>query len=202
MGVSLLKRMAAILLGLAGAGCSPLTFSEGPVGPEADPGCGELRIRAPRRGRADGQARGYVYQVVGLDRKVLASVDSRGGPWSFENLDPGRYGLQISGKEIHPLSVDVKINPGVRTTVSFHASRARAAKAPEDLALVTGKAVLYVVLAVGYGIGYVCWEMIFGEDDDDDDDDGYQAPSSTKNKPSTSKSEPSRPRVRSLLKDP
>lgn len=201
MGVSLLRRLAAVLLGLAGAGCSPLTFSEGPVGPEADPARGEFRIRAPRRGRADGQARGYVYQVVGPDLKVLASVDSRGGPWSFENLDPGRYGLQISGKEIHPLAVDVKIKPGIRTTVSFHASRARAAKAPEDLAIVTGKAVLYVVLAVGYGVGYLCWEAIFGDDDEDEDDD-HVAPSPAKREPSTPDPEPSRPRVRSLLKDP
>lgn len=197
-------RRAAVLLWLVATGCSALTFTEEGVDPGADPARGEFRVRAPRRGRAQGQARGFVYQVVGPDQKLLAAVESRGGPWSFENLPPGRYGLQISGEGIRALAVDVKIKPGVRTTVSFHAGRARTAKAPEDLAVVTGKGLFYVVLGIVYIPYLLCVDIL----DDDEEDDALDLridasnSASRKKDPEERPEDKSRPRVRSLLQEP
>ena len=183
------------------AGCSPLTFREESLGPDADPNRGEIRVEAPRRGRAKGQARDCVILLVGPDLKPLATVDSRGGPWAFENLEPGRYGLQISGRDIRTIGVDIHVEKGRRTTATFHAWRAAASSAPEDFALVTGKTLLYVVGGVFYVILRAADEALFGDDDEEEEDSVFPQAQGADSKSRPGSDSP-RPRVRSLLKDP
>jgi hypothetical protein len=210
MGVSVLmgKLLPALAAALAAGGCSSLVFHEGAIGPDTDPSQGEVRLRAPRRGSSD-QSRGYGFMLTAPGGELVARVPSGGGPWAFEDLPPGRYDLRITGKRIRPFSVDLKVKAGERTSVTFYPWRERASSAAEDLAIVTGKALLYVVL----GIVYVPWlaieESLFDDDDEEEDDDHFEFHASNdatrkKDKPRDEKKSGGshRPRVKSLLKDP
>jgi len=204
-------RIALVLAAVASAtGCSSLVLSESEAGPETDPSRGEVRLKAPRRGSSD-QARGYAFLLRAPDGSLVAETPSGGGPWAFEDLPPGKYEVRISGRKIRSFSVDVKVKPGRRSTLTFYAWRERASGAAEDVAIVTGKTLFYTVLGVIY-IPWLCvQETLLDIDDDDDEDDPVRVYAGARNDNTRRKDKPEepekhegtpRPRVRSLLKDP
>ena len=206
MGVPLLKTALALAVAFSASGCSSLALSEGPVDPDADPTKGEIRVRVPRKG-SDDQARGYTILLTAPDGSLVAHVASGGGPWSFEDLPPGLYDVRFAGKRIRPFSFDVRVKEGRRTTATFHAWRARASGAAEDLASVTGKTLLYTVVGVIY-VPLLVFDAAMSDDDDQDVQVEIRASNDrTRRRDKPPEPEPKdegspRPRVRSLLRDP
>ncbi|HEX7898406.1 MAG TPA: hypothetical protein VF950_11645 [Planctomycetota bacterium] len=201
-----MKTGLALAIAFSAAGCSSLALSEGPVDPGADLSKGEIQIRVPRKG-SDDQARGYTILLTAPDGSLVAHVASGGGPWAFEDLRPGVYDVRFAGSKIRPFSFDVRVKEGRRTTATFHAWRARASGAAEDLAAVTGKTILYTVV----GVIYIPW-LVFDAAMSDDEDQDVQVEIQASNDKSRRRDKPPdpeprnestpRPRVRSLLKEP
>jgi hypothetical protein len=95
-------------------------------------------------------------------------------PIRAEGLKPGTYDLSMGGRGMETRSTQVEVRAGQATVVRLLVRNARRVTRANDIALTTGKVVLYTVGFAVYAVVYVALECISG--DDDDEDDAYTCP--------------------------
>jgi len=209
--MQVLTRSAGAWAALALVGCSAIRIDEGPAEATSLPDHGEILLSAVGGRNFRRQVPGYTFTVAGPPG-LVATVASEEGPWSLEDLPPGPYEVALTGNGMQRQVVKLDVRARRRTSMTFIPGGQDCSRMASDLALVAGKTVFYIGLGVAYVVYAACKACIdeaLGNDDDEDDDieeDRWHRPPppryTTTSSSSRSKSEPGKPRVRSLLKDP
>lgn len=167
-------------------GCSVVRVDERRMeGPE-----GAIELKAIRRTDPDVLTSGYAFRVKGQGRNSgWISVDTS-GPSLLPDLPPGPYTIEVRGKGISRKRFQVEVRSGVRTSIAVLRKsvkrNARIEEACEDVAVGTGKAVLYTVGFVAYAVIWLVVEGCTG-DDEDDDETCEERPRRPSNDPSRAK---------------
>jgi hypothetical protein len=158
-----------VLLGLALllTGCTALRVEYQELRDPEQQATGQIQFLALRGHKPDKPANGYAITVMRNDAVVGTFESSSSQAIATAPLAPGSYNVSISGRKIGTQDAQIEVRPGQATVVCLLVRNARRTETANDVAITTGKVVLYTVGCVLYAAVWLTLECLSGDDDDD-----------------------------------
>ena len=157
-------------LSLLLAGCTVVQIDYKPLPDPTEEPSGEIRFLALRGEDPDRLSNGYLMTLM-KDFAVVGTFESSSARATCaEGLKPGTYEISLSGRGIETRSAQVEVRSGQATIIKLMVRNARRVERANDVAVTTGKVVLYTVGIVLYAVVWCALEVCLDGTDDDDED--------------------------------